>query len=227
MDYRVLTEAERKYTYSQSQQLSMQTGLIGYLRADFGSTGNEFWTTWNDFRKDLKTDEFKAEFDGVINGLRDGDVLSGRKAMSSYCYSTPDSSFNDDRNHYGIRLDTEKYSYLMRFNPNRGEYNLYCYCYHKEWLNSHLKDAERGIRFIDSHYNEQFHIADGDKITIKYSDGKTAERTCRFIDDYHLEVGTNLYHICEFAELCDRNGHTVEPVEKENMKSSKSKEKTR
>ena len=149
MDYRVLTEAERKYTFSQSQQLSMQTGLIGYLRADFGSNGNEFWTTWNDFRKDLKTDEFKAEFDDVINGLRDGDVLSGRKAMSSYCYSTPDSSFNDDRNHYGIRLDTEKYSYLMRFNPNRGEYNLYCYCYQKEWLNSHLKNAERGIRFID------------------------------------------------------------------------------
>ena len=81
MDYRVLTEAERKYTFSQSQQLSMQTGLIGYLRADFGSNGNEFWTTWNDFRKDLKTDEFKAEFDEVINGLRDGDVLSGRKAM--------------------------------------------------------------------------------------------------------------------------------------------------
>ena len=82
MDYRVLTEAERKYTFSQSQQLSMQTGLIGYLRADFGSTGNEFWTTWNDFRKDLKTDEFKAEFDDVINGLRDGDVLSGRKAKA-------------------------------------------------------------------------------------------------------------------------------------------------
>lgn len=163
MDYRVLTEAERKYTFSQSQQLSMQTGLIGYLRADFGSTGNEFWTTWNDFRKDLKTDEFKAEFDDVINGLRDGDVLSGRKAMSSYCYSTPDSSFNDDRNHYGIRLDTEKYSYLMRFNPNRGEYNLYCYCYQKEWLNSHLKNAERGIRFIDPHYQEQFRIADGEK----------------------------------------------------------------
>ena len=160
MDYRVLTEAERKYTFSQSQQLSMQTGLIGYLRADFGSNGNEFWTTWNDFRKDLKTDEFKAEFDEVINGLRDGDVLSGRKAMSSYCYSTPDSSFNDDCNHYGIRLDTGKYSYLMRFNPNRGEYNLYCYCYQKEWLNAHLKNAERGIRFINPHYQEQFRIAD-------------------------------------------------------------------
>ena len=212
MDYRVLTEAERKYTFSQSQQLSMQTGLIGYLRADFGSTGNEFWTTWNDFRKDLKTDEFKAEFDDVINGLRDGDVLSGRKAMSSYCYSTPDSSFNDDRNHYGIRLDTEKYSYLMRFNPNRGEYNLYCYCYQKEWLNSHLKNAERGIRFIDPHYQEQFRIADGEKISIKLGDGKTMERTCRYIDDYHLEVGTNLYHICEFAERMEQCGATFIPL---------------
>ena len=133
MDYRVLTEAERKYTFSQSQQLSMQTGLIGYLRADFGSTGNEFWTTWNDFRKDLKTDEFKAEFDDVINELRNGDVLADRKAMSSYCYSTPDSSFNDERNHHGIRLDTDKFSYLMRLNPNKGEYNLYCYCYQKDF----------------------------------------------------------------------------------------------
>ena len=227
MDYRVLTEAERKYTFSQSQQLSMQTGLIGYLRADFGSNGNEFWTTWNDFRKDLKTDEFKAEFDDVINGLRDGDVLSGRNDMSSYCYSTPDSSFNDDRNHYGIRLDTEKYSYLMRFNPNRGEYNLYCYCYQKEWLNNHLKNAERGIRFIDPYYQEQFRIADGEKISIKLGDGKTMERTCRYIDDYHLEVGTNLYHICEFAELCERNGHTVEPAAKENTKYAMDKEKTR
>ena len=212
MDYRVLTEAERKYTFSQSQQLSMQTGLIGYLRADFGSNGNEFWTTWNDFRKDLKTDEFKAEFDDVINGLRDGDVLSGRNDMSSYCYSTPDSSFNDDRNHYGIRLDTEKYSYLMRFNPNRGEYNLYCYCYQKEWLNAHLKNAERGIRFINPHYQEQFRIADGEKISIKLGDGKTMERTCRYIDDYHVEVGDNLYHICEFAERMEQNGHTCEPI---------------
>ena len=130
MDYRVLTEAERKYTFSQSQQLSMQTGLIGYLRADFGSTGKEFYSTWNDFRKDLKTDDFKKEFDLVINSYR-------------------------------------------------------------------------------------------------FGDGKTMERTCRYIDDYHLEVGTNLYHICEFAELCERNGHTVEPAAKENTKYAMDKEKTR
>ena len=87
--------------------------------------------------------------------------------------------------------------------------------------------TERGIRFIDPHYQEQFRIADGEKISIKLGDGKTMERTCRYIDDYHLEVGTNLYHICEFAELCERNGHTVEPAAKENTKSAKDKEKTR
>lgn len=212
MEYRAITKSEQKYTFKQSYQLSSQTGFIGYLRGDFGSIGKEFWTTWNDFKKDLKTDEFKAEFDDVINGLREGDVLSGRKAMSSYCCSNPDSSFNDDRNHYGIRLDTDKYSYLMRLNPNKGEYNLYCYCYKKDWLNSHLERAERGIRFIDSNYNEKFRIADGGKISITKSNGERTEKFCRYIDDYHLEVGTNLYHICEFAELCEKNGVIVEPV---------------
>ena len=107
--------------------------------------------------------------------------------MSKFCYEHPESSYEDDRNHYGVRVDTERYSYLMRLNPNRGEYNLYCYCYQKEWLNNHLKNAERGIRFIDPHYQEQFRIADGEKISIKLGDGKTMERTCRYIDDYHLE----------------------------------------
>jgi hypothetical protein len=27
-----------------------------------------------------------------------------------------------------------------------------------------------------------------------------------------VEVGNNLYHICEFAELMERGGHTCEPV---------------
>ena len=212
MEYRAITKAEQKYTFKQSYQLSSQTGLIGYLRGDFGSSGKEFWTTWNGFREDLKTDEFKTEFDDVINGLRDGDVLADRNAMSSYCCSNPASSFDDDRNHYGIRLDTDKYSYLMRLNPNKGEYNLYCYCYRKDWLNSHLEKAERGIRFIDSNYNDKFRIADGEKISITYSNGKTSEKFCRYIDDYHLEIGTNLYQICEFADFCERNGIIVEPV---------------
>ena len=53
------------------------------------------------------------------------------------------------------------------------------------------------------------------------------ERECRYIDDYHTKIGLNIYHICEFAELCEKNGHTVEPAEKEKVKQAKSKDKTR
>lgn len=213
MKYRALTEAERKYTFRQSQQLSMQTGLIGYLRADFGSTGKEFWSSWFDIRADLKTDEFKEEFDGVINGLRDGDILSGRQAMSAYCHATPDSAFGDGYDHYGIRLDTDKYSYLMRLIPVKGDYNLYCCCYRREWLDSHLRNAESGIRFIDPDYREKFRITDGGKVSMKYSDGTTEVQICRYIDSCHVEVGRNLYHICELAERCERSGCIIEPIE--------------
>ena len=56
---RPLTVPERKYTYAQSSQLQGQTGNIGYLRGDFGSSGNQFYTTWFDTRPQWKSDEFK------------------------------------------------------------------------------------------------------------------------------------------------------------------------
>ena len=96
-------------------------------------------------------------------------------------------------------------------NPTKGDYNFYCYCYVKEWLDKHIKNAEKGIRFIDSGYKEKFRIPDGGKIIITYDWGEKAEKSCRYIDEYHTEVGSNLYHICEFAERMERNGHTYEP----------------
>ena len=212
MDFRVLKPAERNYTYSQSQQISMQTGCIGHLRADMDSNGEGFFSSWDDFRKDLKTQEFKDEFDAVINELRkDGGILRNRGALSKFCFSTPDSSFGNERE-YGVRVDTGKYAYLMRLNPYKGEYNLYCYCYVRDWLDKHLKQAERGIRFITPNYDEKFHIPDGDQIRITSSWGEKNDYTCRYIDDYHLEVGRNLYHICELAERMEQNGATITPL---------------
>ena len=205
--------AERNYCYSQSQQISMQTGLIGYLRADMDSDGKGFFSTWNGFRDDLKSEDFKLEFDDVINELRkEENFLHDRSTLSKCCYRTPDSSFRNDRNEYGFRVDTDHYSYMMRLNPNKGEYNLYCYCYVRQWLDQHLHRAERGIRFITPDYKEIFRIPDGDKVRITLSTDETLDRVCRYIDDYHLEVGNNLYHICEFAERMERNGNTVIPL---------------
>ena len=69
LDMRALTEKEDKYTFSNSMQISMQCGLIGHLRADMDSDGNGFFSGWEEYRKELKTDEFKAEFDEVQDGV--------------------------------------------------------------------------------------------------------------------------------------------------------------
>ncbi len=218
MTIRPMTKTEQMYCYTQSQQIRNQTGNIGYLRADMESDGNGFFFTWNNFRKDLKTQEFKDEFDDVIHRLRTRDdpeaFLQNRTSLAKYCYSRMAANINDRE--FGVRVDTDKYAYLMRLNPNRGEYNLYCYCYVRDWLDHHLKEAEKGIRFIDSRYNERFRIPDGGKIRITYPDGDRREETCRYIDPYHVEVGfggENIFHICEFAERMEQSRATVEPTE--------------
>ena len=213
MTLRPMFPTERYYSYAQSQQISMQTGLIGYLRADFGSNGEGFFSTWNDFRESLKSEDFKLEFDEVINELRkNGNLLHNRGTLTRCCYQTPDSSFRNDRNEYGFRADTDHYSYVMRLNPNKGEYNLYCHCYVKQWLDRHMRQAERGIRFITPDYKELFRIADGEKIRMTIPSGEPLDQVCRYVDDYHFEVGRNLYHICEFAERMRDNGIAVIPL---------------
>lgn len=213
LDMRALTEKEDKYTFSNSMQISMQCGLIGHLRADMDSDGNGFFSSWEDYRKELKTNEFKDEFDKVINSLREeGDILYNRKSLAKYCYSSPQAKMNNEQDYYGVRVDTEKYAYLCRLNPNKGEYNLYCYCYIKDWLDKHIRSAEKGIRFITPEYKEKFRISDGEKIRITFSDGEVKDRVCRYIDDSHVEVGDDLYHICEFAERMEQCGATFIPL---------------
>ncbi len=212
-DKRAMTEAEDKYTFSQHPQIANQCGLIGYLRADMDTDGNGFFSTWNGFRDDLKTDEFKAELDDVINSLREeGDILHSRNDLAKYCRTTPQSKMKGQDGYYGVRVDTDKYSYLLRLNPNRGEYNLYCYCYTKSWLNDHMRRAQRGIRFITPSYKNVFKLADGDRVRIKFADGEYQDYTCRYVDDYHLEVGHDLFHICEFAERMKQSGNEVIPL---------------
>jgi hypothetical protein len=67
------------------------------------------------------------------------------------------------------------------------------------------------IRFIDSHYNELFRIPDGGYINITLDNGEILTRQCKYHGDCHVDVGSNLYHIAEFAEKMERNGNTYEP----------------
>ncbi len=218
MNLRTANKNEMKYAFAQSQQLKMQTGYVGYLRGDFGSNGNEFYSTWMDEITERKTSEFKKEFDDVINALRDDPqyrgILRNLDDMKLLCSTRPQSYIAFDKlpDTFAFRVDTDKYAYLIKCQTRKGDYNFYVTAYEKDYLDSHIKNAEKGIRFINSSYKKLFMIPDGDKIQITFYDGRKELRTCRYIDEYHTEVGDHLYHICQFAEIMEKNGNSVIPM---------------
>ena len=211
-----MTPADRLYAYNQSSQLEGQTGCIGHLRGDFGA-GKEFYTSWFDHRREYKTDEFKAELDEVVNTLREKDgLLCTRDSMTRFCYQNPEAEFEGNYcAEYGFKVQTPQHTYMLRCNPNYGDYNFYLYAYVARFLEHHMEKAKQGIRFITPGYKELFRIPDGDHIRILCSDGSHMDRSCRYIDEYHVEIGSdwdNLYHICQFAEMMERNGNAVIPL---------------
>ena len=208
-----MTPTDRLYAYNQSSQLEGQTGCIGHLRGDFGS-GQEFYTSWFDHRSEYKTDEFKAELDEVVNTLREKNgLLCTRDSMTRFCYQNPEAEFEGNYcAEYGFKVQTPQHTYILRCNPNYGDYNFYLYAYVARFLEHHMEKAEQGIRFITPGYKELFRIPDGDHIRIQCSDGSHMDRSCRFIDEYHVEIGNDIYHICQFAEIMERSGNTAIPL---------------
>ena len=67
----------------------------------------------------------------------------------------------------------------------------------------------KDIRFIDSHYRDLFRLPDGGCIQVTYPD-ETVMKRCTFIDEYHTQIGYNVFHICQFAEIMERNGATYQ-----------------
>ena len=203
IEVRPATKTEQMYCYTQSDQIMGQTGCIGHLRADMGDSGDQFFHDWTSHCERLLTPEFDDEFNQVIRQLREEDgFLKSRAAVSAYCYRQINSAIDLSSQDFAFRADTKDYSYLLRLNPQKGMYTVYCYCYQREFLDHHLKQAEKGIRFITSNYTELFRIPDGGKIRILREDGTHIDKVCRYIDDYHVEVGSgwdSLFHICQFA----------------------------
>lgn len=223
-EVKILSAEERKYTFAQSHEIETMCGLVGYLRADFGSNGTEFWTNFFDTDAALKNEDFSGDLDTVINELRaNGGLLSKRSAMMRWCNEHPEANYDTDgagydRESFGVRVDTEKYAFLMRLNPQKGAYNLYCYGYVREWLDSHIAKARKGISIRGKDYTELFRVADGDQIQLTYPDGemRTKTVTVRFIDETHflldVETHANIYHMDQFAEMVEAQDLSVIPL---------------
>lgn len=131
-----LTADRQDWLYSADDQTDMTRGCIGHLRGDFGSSGDEFWTSWFDHLPDLKSQEFRDEFQEVVNGLRkEGGLLKSFSGMSSQCRK----GFAGEDG-FGFQAETRNRTYCLRCIPRRGEYNFYLYAYDKNAQRLHARD---------------------------------------------------------------------------------------
>ena len=62
--------------------------------------------------------------------------------MAKFCHAIPGSEITDDGRNFGFRVDTDEYAYMLRLNPNKGEYNAYIYAYDREMLDTFLKPTQ-------------------------------------------------------------------------------------
>ncbi len=222
---RVMKENEMRYCLIQNQQINMITGRIGYMHSDFNSDGESLNSTWFDEVESRNSFKFQETLNSVIDVLQNDPqyrgVIRNAEDMKLLCSTRPNSRLpvNLHSNSYGFRVDTDNYAFLLCCNVNPEHYSFSITAYLRETFDSHIKNAEKGIRFINSNYKTLFTIPDGDTIQITLDNGEQYTRICRYVDDYHFqtingfeEKYVNLFHICQFAELMEKNGNTVVPL---------------
>ncbi len=222
---RVMKENEMRYCFIQNQQINMITGRIGYLHSDFDNDGESFNSTWFNEIESRNTPEFQETLNSVIELLQNDPqyrgIIRNVEDMKLLCSTRPNSRFPRDlhSNGYGFRVDTDKYAFLLCCNIFPDHYNFSVTAYQREAFDRHIKNAEKGIRFINSQYKTLFNIDDGDTIQITLDNGESHTRICRYVDDYHFQTVNgldekyiNMFHICQFAELMERNGNTIIPL---------------
>ena len=175
MTLRPATPAERLFAYEQSAQISERCGNPGYLWGELDNSGSIFLHSWETLVRSEKTPEFKAEFKAVLDMLRSdpqyGFVLKNLPLMNVYCLNNAEGMCNQGRD-FVFRADTQDYSYLIRCIPYGEDNHVYIHPYRRERLDSHMKQAEKGIRFITPdgkkvELNRYFKEVDGQMVQIE------------------------------------------------------------
>ena len=215
MVIKAATPAERLYAYEQSMRIAQRCGNPGYLWGELDNSGSLFLNSRETMVQSEKAPEFKAEFDAVLDTLRFderyGCMLKNRATMMAYCLDHSQGSFRNGYE-FAFRADTQNYSYLIRCIPAGEDNHVYIYPYRRDCLEQHMKQAEKGIRFIALDGKEKFRVQDGDMIRIITGPGSHLDRMARYVDDCHAEIGGSFYHIREFAEWMECSGCQVIPL---------------
>lgn len=220
MDFsiRLMKPEERDFAYTQKPEILENSGCIGHLRVDLGSTGQNFYSNWDDHRADLKTPEFKAEFDEVVNALREdantGCFLKDRDALRKFCHQFPESKINEDGREFGFRLDTDDYAYMLRLNPNRGEYAAYIYAYDRELLDFYLIPEQEMDQ--DAFVQTEDYEAPTEKITVLIVEPETVpyvKEIDHTLGNLQSEVSGDIEAIYPFEDrvalICNEDGKMI------------------
>lgn len=140
------SQADKKFFFADNEVEMVRLGSMGRLRADFGRSGEGFYSTWFNhsvsMNAELKTRDFSNELDDIINSLRDDGVnppFNSRKNLSRFCCETPGLKLDGRGDGYEMR--TPNYTYFFRCKPCVGDYDIYCYCYCNKLLYPELETS--------------------------------------------------------------------------------------
>lgn len=136
---------EESGLFYSGKEMDGKLGCIGHLRGDFGRSGKEFWSTWWEHQSELKTQEFRDEFNMIINSLRKQGLLKDRDSMADYCCQHPEARMPGAWHFdvYGFCVNTVRHRYFVRCFPHPENYNFYVYCYKKQPERSQEKPEAR------------------------------------------------------------------------------------
>jgi len=129
------TEKDNGQFFRLDGEFAERYGAIGYMRADFGRSGREFWTTWFDCQRHLKTQAFKYEFDDVIDSLRNDGLkppFASRENLIAYLRGTPGLELPGGS--MAFMVQTTDFSYYMRCRPQYSDYDIGVYAYDNRYL---------------------------------------------------------------------------------------------
>lgn len=117
---------DKKMFYSSTPA---ENRCIGHLRADFGNTGREYYSSWYSHSAENYNDlEFKKAFHDLTKKLQHN-LLRDRSAMKKYIRENPTEILEHEPNVYGYVMEQGKYEFYIRCTPYRGYYDAYIYCY--------------------------------------------------------------------------------------------------
>lgn len=203
--FRPLLSQERKYTFRSCSDIEVRSGLIGYETVNMSdSEVKKQWnavssSTFPEFEKDFS--EIKA-----VIGL----LFPNKESLRVYYNSNNSLSFtNKGKSYVGAIFMTDKFSYLVRIAPS--VYELTIWCYIPERLKHHIKNALRGICFVNEKNEELTTVPDGGAIVLHPSKNNSPI-ICRYIDPFTALIGSKIWKLKDFGSYLKNKGMLIIPT---------------